>query len=402
MQQTFLCALTALRSGTEVRHLRGWLHQILRSVAVRGSAAPGLGAGIEEADVLARSAEQVAEARMLARTTLNEIVRLPSRQQDALIQTAIQGRSRGEVAGAMGLSEGAVRQLVHRARATLRTAVGALTPFPLLRGASTRGGSRWGAPSDAMAGAGAASAGGVVLKMGTLLATGAVATGLISSPLLHHSRAPLAVRPAVVQLGGASAGSTAASPSRYATHGYSFRVQSGIGGLPPSSGNLGTRTADRVSLPAAGPAAQGQRAHGRDSRHDGGSPPLWQVPGGSSDASLGHGGGDAAQSGGDSGPRGGPGPGRGGSDHSGGEVSGSAGAQRATCGKGSGHDLGGTGSGSSGTSGVGAAPSGRDGSSGGGGASGGGRSSDGGGSTTSGSSGPAVRAPDAGSDASRG
>ena len=48
--------------------------------------------------------------------------RLPGRQREALVETALQGRGRSEIASAMGLSEGAVRQLVHRARMTLRSA----------------------------------------------------------------------------------------------------------------------------------------------------------------------------------------------------------------------------------------------------------------------------------------
>src|SRR5436309_15290873 len=38
VQQTFLCAYSALQSGTEVRHLRGWLYQILRHLAARPGA----------------------------------------------------------------------------------------------------------------------------------------------------------------------------------------------------------------------------------------------------------------------------------------------------------------------------------------------------------------------------
>ena len=38
VQQAFLGALAALRSGAEVRHLRGWLHQILRNAICDGVA----------------------------------------------------------------------------------------------------------------------------------------------------------------------------------------------------------------------------------------------------------------------------------------------------------------------------------------------------------------------------
>ena len=38
VQQAFLSAFAALRSGTEVRHLRGWLYRIVRNAAVASHA----------------------------------------------------------------------------------------------------------------------------------------------------------------------------------------------------------------------------------------------------------------------------------------------------------------------------------------------------------------------------
>ena len=78
----------------------------------------------------------------------------------------------------MDLSEGAVRQLVHRARHAVRTAVTGLTPYPL---AQLFAGSGSGAASDASLAAGAASAGGVAVKLGALLASGVVATGIATT-----------------------------------------------------------------------------------------------------------------------------------------------------------------------------------------------------------------------------
>jgi RNA polymerase sigma factor (sigma-70 family) len=131
VQQTFLSMLTALQSGTEVRHLRGWLYGILRNLLVRAHAAPT--SQLEDAEAATESAEHVAERRMLALDALGALSQLPPRQHNALLQVAIHGRSGSEVSEVMGLSEGALRQLVHRARATVRAAVTALTPFPLVR-----------------------------------------------------------------------------------------------------------------------------------------------------------------------------------------------------------------------------------------------------------------------------
>src|SRR5205807_2147203 len=136
------------------------------------------------------SAQQVAERRMLAMDALSAVAQLPTRQHDALVQTAFHGLSRTEVADTMGLSEGAVRQLVHRARATLRTAVTAITPMPVLRWLTgARSGSAAGL-AEATLGAGSASSAGIALKLGVgaILASGAVAGGVITA-VSHHHRA---------------------------------------------------------------------------------------------------------------------------------------------------------------------------------------------------------------------
>jgi RNA polymerase sigma factor (sigma-70 family) len=138
VQQTFLSALSALQAGTEVRHLRGWLYEIMRNQARRDYACAEVASELDETQSVTDSAQQVAERRMFALDALGAVAELPARQHDAIVQMAFHGLSRTEVADSMGLSEGAVRQLVHRARASLRTAVTAVTPMPVLR----RGGDR--------------------------------------------------------------------------------------------------------------------------------------------------------------------------------------------------------------------------------------------------------------------
>lgn len=132
VQQTFLKALAAIRAGTEVRHLRGWLHQILRSSAIDEAARASQAAVLDDRPSRDTLEDRV-EHTLLLRTTFEHLAQLPRRQREALVRTAIDGRSREEIASSMGLSEGAVRQLVHRARSSLRTAVTALTPLPLVR-----------------------------------------------------------------------------------------------------------------------------------------------------------------------------------------------------------------------------------------------------------------------------
>jgi RNA polymerase sigma factor (sigma-70 family) len=185
VQQALLSAFTALRSGTEVAHLRGWLYQIVRNTAIRASARERPATELDASLAVTESLEDAVETRMRAREVLTELGRLPKRQRDAIVEMSITGKSRAEVASAMGLSEGAVRQLAHRARIKLRSAITALFPFPLARLLAA---GRDGGASDVVMGAGAASAGGVIVKVGALVATGVVATAVVSSPLGGHHR----------------------------------------------------------------------------------------------------------------------------------------------------------------------------------------------------------------------
>jgi RNA polymerase sigma factor (sigma-70 family) len=205
LQQALLSAFTALRSGTEVRHVRGWLYQIVRNAAVktrRPDEAP-----LDEMAAAGPALEEVVQQRALAMSAMSEISRLPERQRDALVGSALGGLGRSELAASMGLSEGAVRQLVHRARATVRTAVTAITPWPLANWlASVPGGA--GGTSEVVAAAGALSGGGIAVKLGAVLVTGAVATGVVVGPggQHDHARAPV------------SRAATAPTPTRTSAH----------------------------------------------------------------------------------------------------------------------------------------------------------------------------------------
>jgi RNA polymerase sigma factor (sigma-70 family) len=334
VQQTFLSALAALRSGTEVRHLRGWLHQILRNVALRTPASVELDLDSESGHAATDSAQQVAERRMLAVGALSEVARLPRRQHEALVQTAIQGRSRSEVAGAMGLSEGAVRQLVHRARETLRSAATAITPYPVVRAltvARSPPASGTGLPEAAM-GAGSLSAGGIAVKVGALVASGVVAAGIVSSGA-HH--AP----PLVLDRHGAAiarrSGIVSGAEPLAATGGPRLLAEAG--------GALQVPTAARaIAIPEAGHRTQ-TRAHSGGSGDHGRIGGSGGRPGGNrgGDSSTGNarGSGGDQQSGGGTNSGGGPGPGSGG------------GGGNASRGGGGSSDGGNSGSGSSGSDG---------------------------------------------------
>ncbi|MGH2881367.1 MAG: RNA polymerase sigma factor [Solirubrobacteraceae bacterium] len=322
VQQTFLSAFAALRSGAEVRHLRGWLYRIVRNTAAR-SWVP-VCVPLDGAEASRASVEDFVQQRAVALDALAEMARLPRRQRQAMVGTALEGRGRAEVAGSMGVSEGAVRQLVHRARGRLRTVVTAVTPWPLARWlAGARPGT--GGPVDvattAAVGAGAVSSGGVALKLGVVLASGAIATGVAAVDV--HGGASRVHRSV------SHAAGTRADRARLAGPGSSVAAVAATVAAERSRGSGGAEGAE-------GPRSGRRRDDGlaaETRRHDGGSGGGGSGGGGSGaggDRSSGSGRGDgdggSGSGGGGSGSGGGHGPS--GSSGSGGSESGAGSSGR--------------------------------------------------------------------------
>ena len=81
---------------------------------------------------------------------------LPARQRRALVLRELEGRSHDEIARSISASrQGAVRQLIHRARSSVRSAVTAVTPYALLLRVAGPEGT---APFGELVGGGAAGA----------------------------------------------------------------------------------------------------------------------------------------------------------------------------------------------------------------------------------------------------
>src|SRR5205085_8754243 len=99
--------------------------------------------------------DDVMERRERLREALDAVAALPEKQRDAILLRELEGRSHDEIAVALGLSAGAARQQIFRARAALRAAATAITPAPLIiRVLAMSAGSASGTPDIAM-GAGA-------------------------------------------------------------------------------------------------------------------------------------------------------------------------------------------------------------------------------------------------------
>ena len=132
VQQALTQAWAALRQGAEVRHVRGWLYQIVRHTSWKASAQTNVSRELDPDLVAVDSLHLAVESRFELRELVDNITQLPEHQRLALVQTAVEGRSRSEIADTLGVTEGAVRQLVHRARERLRKAAAGLIPLPVL------------------------------------------------------------------------------------------------------------------------------------------------------------------------------------------------------------------------------------------------------------------------------
>lgn len=177
VQQVMVKAWLALRDGTDVRSLRPWLYRIARTTMLDNAETPGYDYSELERSLLSPGGpESELEQQTVIRRTLASLAALPDSQREALLRTALEGQSRAQIAEALGVSEGAVRQLVHRARASIRAAATALTPLPLVSWLASTGSSTAGTALENGATGSIGIAG--IAKTSALLATaGVVATG---------------------------------------------------------------------------------------------------------------------------------------------------------------------------------------------------------------------------------
>jgi RNA polymerase sigma factor (sigma-70 family) len=123
VQQTFLQAYLALRAqGPETSIALGpWIYRIARNCSIdmlrryqpaRGELDPEIGGGPRPSLVLERRDE--------FRGVVKGLRALPDEQRRALVARELEGLSYDEISLELGTSQGAVRQLIFRGRATLR------------------------------------------------------------------------------------------------------------------------------------------------------------------------------------------------------------------------------------------------------------------------------------------
>src|ERR671933_1076689 len=129
VQQSFVNALAALRSNDAEINLRPWLYRIAHNAALNVlRQAGGDHEHLSEEIDGVETPPQAFERGQRLRDVVAAVQDLPGRQRDALVLQALEGRSYDEIAFELGVSGGAVRQLLNRARATLREAATSITP----------------------------------------------------------------------------------------------------------------------------------------------------------------------------------------------------------------------------------------------------------------------------------
>ena len=127
LQEALLKAHRALAGGTPVHSLGPWLHAIAHNSALAVLAAAPRRRRISRGRRdRRRRPEQVHRERLDA--LVGALLSLPARQRQALVMREFEGRSYDEIATRLGASNGAVRQLLNRARTSIRERLGALIP----------------------------------------------------------------------------------------------------------------------------------------------------------------------------------------------------------------------------------------------------------------------------------
>ena len=143
LQLAFLNVWLALAGGAEVRDLRPWFYRIVHNGALNAIRSPAE-RNVELSDAVPCTVGSLAEdeldRRIAVCDAMADVAALPPMQRQAIILTAVAGKTHDEAAGALGINQDAVRGLLYRARTTLRGAA-AVSAQPLLGWASGGSGS---------------------------------------------------------------------------------------------------------------------------------------------------------------------------------------------------------------------------------------------------------------------
>jgi RNA polymerase sigma factor (sigma-70 family) len=190
VQEALLRAHRALIGGPPVHSLGPWLHAIAHNAALGLLRTRRAGAEYLEHDGEVYDPTEDAD-RIDA--LVAAVLSLPARQRQAIVMRELEGRSYDEIAARLGASDGAVRALLNRARASIRERLGALLPLdPVLRWLSS-------AISGQGGGLTLSGGGALAVKLSGAIMLSTVAPVVVATPMPLASSAPAthhAARPA--------------------------------------------------------------------------------------------------------------------------------------------------------------------------------------------------------------
>jgi RNA polymerase sigma factor (sigma-70 family) len=186
VQQTFINAHSSLTDADDSVRLKPWLFAIARNASLNMLRQNGWNYDEIPLDFDGvRRPDQIVEQRAQLEQTVSALNGLPERQRSALLMREFEGRSYQEIGDALGANDGAVRQLLNRARGALRTAATAVMPPPLVARVLS------GSPPDGRRAAevlGGLGAAGVAKAGATALVAGSIVVGAVGTPLATHDR----------------------------------------------------------------------------------------------------------------------------------------------------------------------------------------------------------------------
>jgi RNA polymerase sigma factor (sigma-70 family) len=265
VQQTFVKAHAAMVEGDAELKLRPWLYRIAHNTALNVLRDHGVGhEPLDERLDGVELPEQALERRQGLREVLAAVQALPTRQRDAIVLRELEGRSYEEIAAMLGVTGGAVRQLLNRARTTLRSGATALTPVDLLARVPATG-----EPVAARVAelCGAAGAGAVAAKLcATALVTGAVVGGAAVVPPDDPARDAPGADAAQAAEGGPGGVAGVAGPGGPAVDGLGSR------GKGSDEDRSGPGSGDGSELDSSGPSDSSGPGHGGETDSDSSGP----------------------------------------------------------------------------------------------------------------------------------
>ena len=258
VQETMVRVHVALRRGDRVRSLGPWLHRIAHNAALNGLRDRAHHNDPLDEELTGGEQPDLAVERGLElRRVVDAVQALPERQREAIVLREGEGRSYGEIASTLEVTDGAVRQLLHRARASLRSGVAAIFPFgPLARLLGSAGDATV-LPRVGEACASAAGTGVAAKVCATTLVVAAVAGGGMAVPERHPGNGSVAEAGAARQ----------ASPSVRSTGSQARDVQAAPARTSVRSATLPARARSEET----GPSGSAQREPRRPATRYGGS-----------------------------------------------------------------------------------------------------------------------------------